>query len=471
MNNEQLRASLVANLTFEPNLQQQELINLMVGFVCGGREDSLFLLQGYAGTGKTSIVGALVKALTQLNRKTVLLAPTGRAAKVFASYSGHPAFTIHKKIYRQRKFSAELEGFQTADNLMKQTLFIVDEASMISNSADGSPFGTGRLLDDLIEYVYGGDGCRLLVMGDVGQLPPVGQVFSPALQPQTYRSMGLQVIAFQLTEVARQAYDSGILLNATLLRQVMAQGEPYGLPKLRLKGQRDVRRVMGGDLIEEIESAYARDGLDESIIITRSNKMANQFNMGVRNRILDREGELNAGDRLLVVKNNYFWAKQIEGLDFIANGDIVVVKRVRRTQEFYGFRFADVEVRFHDYDYEVEVKVLLDTLLSESPALSPQMQQRLFEEVYADYGDLATQRERMQAVKVDPFFNALQVKYAYAVTCHKAQGGQWRNVFLDMSYINMEHLGLDFYRWLYTAFTRATERLFLINPADDFIES
>ena len=470
MNKEQLKAYLVGNIPFTPNFQQDELLDWLVRFVLTDRQEAMFLLQGYAGTGKTSIVGALVKTLTQLGRKCVLLAPTGRAAKVFAGYSGHPAFTIHKKIYRQRRFSAEMEGFQTADNLMKHTLFIVDEASMISNSSEGSAFGTGHLLDDLVEYVYAGEGCRLLVMGDVGQLPPVGQTESPALQPATYRSMGLAVGACQLTEVARQAADSGILLNATRLREVMAQGEPYGLPHLIVEGLKDVRRIYGMELIEEIESAYQRDGLEETIIITRSNKRAIQFNNGVRNQVLDRESELEAGDRLLIAKNNYHWGREVKGLDFIANGDIVEVKRVRRTQELYGFRFADVEVIFPDYDYEVEVKVLLDTLQSEAPALTAQQQQRLFEEVWLDYEEIPTQRERMKAVKVDPFFNALQVKYAYGVTCHKAQGGQWKNVFLDMAFISAEHLGLDFYRWHYTAFTRATERVFLVNISDELIE-
>ncbi|MEG0949034.1 MAG: ATP-binding domain-containing protein, partial [Bacteroidales bacterium] len=271
-------------------------------------------------------------------------------------------------------------------------------------------------------------------------------------------------------EVARQAKDSGILFNATRLRELMEKGEPYDLPQLKLAGFSDVRKVSGTELIEEIDCAYGRDGLDETIIITRSNKRANQFNMGIRNQILYREDELNGGDLLLVAKNNYHWGKDVKEIDFIANGDIMEVKRVRRIQEMYGFRFADVEVRFPDYDVELEVKIILDTLHSEAPALSLEMNQKLFEEIYADYEGIPSQRERIRRVKEDPFFNALQVKYAYAVTCHKAQGGQWKNVFLDMGYINKEHLGLDFYRWLYTAFTRSTENLWLVNIADEFID-
>lgn len=470
MINELLKDRIIQNLPFIPNRQQEDLLEKLTDFLLDPKDERLFLLQGYAGTGKTSLIGSLVKTLTDLNRKTLLLAPTGRAAKVFSSYSLHPAFTIHKKIYRQKSFSVEMEGFQLADNLHKNTLFIVDEASMIANSSDGAHFGTGRLLDDLIEYVYAGEGCKLLILGDIAQLPPVGQLSSPALYPDTFRNYGLHVGYYCLTEVARQAKDSGILFNATALREVMNQGEPYDLPKLRTAGFEDVRKVMGTELIEEIGNAYSRSGLDETIVITRSNKRANQFNMGIRNQILYREEEISGGDLLLIAKNNYHWCKEIKEIDFIANGDIVQVKRVRRTEEMYGFRFADVEIRFPDYEFETEVKIILDTLHSEAPALSYEMNSKLFQEVYEDYAHIPTQRERIRKVKEDPYFNALQVKYAYAITCHKAQGGQWENVFLDMGYINKEHLGLDFYRWLYTAFTRATRKLWLVNIADEFLD-
>lgn len=470
MINDLLKERVLKNLPFQPNLQQSELIDRLVDYLFNGKADSLFLMQGYAGTGKTSLVGALVKTLTELNQKTVLMAPTGRAAKVFSAYSGHSAFTIHKKIYRQKSFSADMAGFQISDNLHTNTLFIVDEASMIANSAEGAHFGSGRLLDDLVEYVYAGEGCRLLILGDIAQLPPVGQISSPALNPEVMKGYGLDVNYFCLTEVARQSRDSGILYNATLLREVMAQGEPYDLPNLHIAGFRDIRRVSGSELIEELSNAYSRSGTDGTIVITRSNKRANQFNMGIRNQILWREEEIGGGDLLLVAKNNYHWCKDFKEVDFIANGDIVEVKRVRRTQEMYGFRFADLEIRLPDYEIETEVKVILDTLHSESPALSAEANNRLFNAVYEDYMHIGTQRERIRAVKADPYFNALQIKYAYAVTCHKAQGGQWEEVFLDMGYINKEHLGLDFYRWLYTAFTRAASKLYLVNVSDEFLD-
>lgn len=465
-----LKERVLQNLPFKPNAQQSELLDHLANFVIDERTEQLFLMQGYAGTGKTSLVGALVKTLTELNRKTVLLAPTGRAAKVFSAYSGHAAFTIHKKIYRQKAFGVEMSGFQISDNLHKNTLFVVDEASMISNSSDGGSVGSGRLLDDLIEYVYAGEGCKLLIVGDIAQLPPIGQVSSPALNPDLLQGFGLQVTLFCLTQVARQSEDSGILYNATQLREVMAQGEPYALPQIKLHDFSDIRKVTGMELIDEIANAYGRSGTDQTIIITRSNKRANQFNQGVRNQILYREEEISGGDLLLVAKNNYHWCKEIKEIDFIANGDIVEVKRVRGTQEIYGFRFADLEIRLPDYDFETEVKVVLDTLHSEAPALSYEMNNQLFQAVYEDYEWAGSQRERIKKVKADPYFNALQIKYAYAITCHKAQGGQWENVFLDMGSINKEHMGLDFYRWLYTAFTRATQNLLLVNIEDPFLD-
>ncbi len=464
-----LKDQVLKNLGFLPNFQQNELINALSKFVDSPNNESLFLLQGYAGTGKTSILGAFVKAMSQFRRKTVLLAPTGRAAKVLSTHAEHPAFTIHKKIYRQQKFSADIAGFQVMDNLHKDTLFVVDEASMISDYSDKAGFGSGSLLDDLVEYVYQGHNCRLLLLGDIAQLPPVGQVYSPAMRADSFSRFALEVISFNLTEVARQSNESGILHNATLLREYMIKGEPYDIPKLELDGFGDIQRVNGEDLIETISDAYSHSGIEETLIVTRSNKRANSFNQGVRFQLLFREDELSAGDMLLVAKNNYFWSKEIDGIDFIANGDIVEVKRVRRSYEIHGFRFVDVEVILPDYDVEVEVRILLDTLHSETAALPSDKQQHLFESVYSDYEGLPTQRDRMQAIKGDPFFNALQVKYAFAVTCHKAQGGQWKEVFIDMGMINKEHLGLDFYRWLYTAITRATDKVWLVNVDDEFI--
>ncbi|MDO5571032.1 MAG: AAA family ATPase [Bacteroidales bacterium] len=465
-----LSKSVINNLPFSPNEQQNILINILCDYILSNENNSIFLMKGYAGTGKTSLVGAFVKALSFLNKKTILLAPTGRAAKVFSNYSDHPAFTIHKKIYRQKSFSAEMNGFNLSDNLHKDTLFIVDESSMIGNYSESTVFGTGHLLDDLIEYVYAGENCKLLLLGDIAQLPPVGQPTSPALDINNLRGYGLDVLDYSLTNVARQKSESGILFNATMLREIMDKGEPYPLPQLKTSGFNDVIKVSGTELIDKIASSYSNNGFDQSIIITRSNKRANQFNQGIRNQILFREDEISSGDLLMVTKNNYFWSKDIKEIDFIANGDIMQVKRVRSFQEIYGFRFVDLEVTLPDYDVEMDVKIILDTLHQETPSLSPELNNKLFMSVVEDYSYGATQREVFKKVKEDPFFNALQVKYGYAVTCHKAQGGQWSDVFLDMGYINKEQLGLDFYRWLYTAFTRATNKIYLVNIEDDFLE-
>jgi exodeoxyribonuclease-5 len=354
-------------------------------------------------------------------------------------------------------------GFVLDDNLHKHTLFIVDEASMISNDGLNSfSFGSGRLLDDLIHYIYSGEGCRLILMGDSAQLPPVSQAESPALDSQTLQGYGLHVNTITLTQVVRQAEMSGILMNATLLRQAIDKGTVKIFP--RIQTAPDVKIVRGNELIDEIEQCYQRDGIEETIVISRSNKRANTFNEGIRNRILWREEELSTGDLLLVAKNNYHWVKETPGMDFIANGDIMRVKRIRKAQQLYGFRFCDLTVHFPDYEMEIDVKVLLDALHADAPALPKEMNDKLFYSVLEDYAGITVKRERMKQMKEDPYYNAVQVKYAYAVTCHKAQGGQWKNVFLDLAYIPEEYLGIDFYRWLYTAFTRATERIYLVNP-------
>lgn len=460
-------------LPYEPNRQQRELLERLAAFVLDERDDTLFLLRGYAGTGKTSLVGALVKALTQLQSKVVLLAPTGRAAKVFARYAGHPAYTIHRRIYRQKSYSPDMEGFLVGENLAKHTLFIVDEASMIANASgagDGAVYGTGRLLDDLVEYVYSGEHCRLILLGDTAQLPPVGQERSPALDAGVLQGYGLAVQEYELREVARQAAESGILTNATRLREEMEQ-VPLPMPRLRVQGYPDVEALSGEYLVERISDSYDRVGLDETIVITRSNKRANIFNQGIRNQILYREEELTAGDLLLVAKNNYFWSKEYKEIDFIANGDVARVVRVMKRTEMYGFRFADVLLHFPDLEVEMEAKILLDTLSSDSPTLTREQQESLLAQVMADYYDITTRREKFKRLKSDPWFNALQVKYAYGVTCHKAQGGQWKHVYIDMGYIQQgAALSLDFYRWLYTAFTRATEKIWLVNVSDAFLE-
>ena len=461
---------LSENLPYVPTEEQAGLVARLAEFLWDDNVPSVFVIKGYAGTGKTSLVGALVKTLEAFERACVLLAPTGRAAKVFASYAAHPAYTIHKKIYRQRAFTGDFTGFQLAHNAHKNTFFIVDEASMIANeTAEGAHYGSGLLLDDLFDFVYSGAGCRLILLGDTAQLPPVGQVRSPALDEDYLRRYGYPVFSCELTHVVRQVEESGVLFNATRLRNAM-QENPLPVPSIAWRRFPDVSLVGGDELIEVLSSAYRRDGMDETIIVTRSNKRANIFNQGIRNRILYREEELASGDLLLVARNNYFWSEKYEKLDFIANGDVARVVRVRRVCEMYGFRFADVVLYFPDYEEEMEAKVILDTLHSESPSLTAEENTRLFNAVMEDYADVPSKRERLKRLKNDPWFNALQVKYAYAVTCHKAQGGQWANVFIDMGYLRPDMLGLDFYRRLYTAFTRTTGRLWLINVSPDYIE-
>lgn len=465
MINNYLESQIKENFPYQPTPEQEVAVKKLAEFLLSSHREEVFVLRGYAGTGKTSLIGALVMTLDKLKQKVVLMAPTGRAAKVFSSYAGHPAFTVHKKIYRQRSFSNDTDNFAVCDNLSTHTLFIVDEASMISNDGlSGSMFGTGRLLDDLIQYVYSGEGCRLLLMGDTAQLPPVGEELSPALFPDALRGYGLEVCEVSLTQVVRQVQESGILWNATRLRQLIAGGEYGTLPKIKVSGFPDIKVLSGTELIDELTTCYDRDGMDETMVICRSNKRANLYNKGIRAQILWREDELNTGDLLMVAKNNYYWTEQYKEMDFLANGEIAIVRRIRKTREMYGFRFADVTLCFPDLgDFELEANLLLDTLHSDAPALPKSENDRLFYSVLEDYADIPYKRDRMKKMKSDPYYNALQVKYAYAVTCHKAQGGQWNNVFLDQGYMSDEFLTPDYFRWLYTAFTRATKTLYLVN--------
>ena len=442
-------------------------------FILSGDDKKIFLLCGYAGTGKTSLISALVRTMEQLGRKTVLLAPTGRAAKVFSSYSGKSAYTIHKWIYRQKSI-LDAAQFTLMENRSVNTLFIVDEASMISN-AGVSNFGSGALLDDLVEFVYSGSGCSLLLLGDTAQLPPVGEELSPALSPNYLSSMFLNVAAMELTQVMRQLGDSGILYNATKLREIICNEEFGYMPKIKMAGFPDICRVSGEELIEAIESSYNDAGTNETIVLCRSNKRANVYNEGIRRRILYREEELSRGDILMVVKNNYYWREQLgkedksllEKFDFIANGDVAEIVRVGAVEEMYGFRFADVTLSLVDYDdCEIDVKIMLNTLVSESPSLTKDESERLFSAVWDDYPEIRSKRKRMEQVRNNPYYNALQVKYGYAVTCHKAQGGQWQRVFVDQGFVSPDMMGVDYYRWLYTAFTRASEKLYLVNWSD-----
>ena len=465
MLNNYLTQQIKRNFCYQPTEEQEKAIECIEDFLFKPENDTLLLLKGYAGTGKTTLIGAVVRTLSEMRAGYVLMASTGRAAKVFSRYSGFSAYTIHKKIYRQKSFSNDLDNFSLNDNLHKNTLFIVDEASMISNDGlTGASFGSGRLLDDLIEYVYAGQGCRLLIIGDDAQLPPVGEDESPALSAEVLRGYGLGVTECILTEVIRYSGRNGILSNATMLRERMAADDIYDLPVLTLKGYEDISSIPGSELIEAINSSYNEVGMDETMVICRSNKRAYLYNKGIRNTILYREEELSTGDILMIAKNNYHWTADCKEMDFIANGDIAVVRRVRRTQEMYGFRFADVVLSFPDHnDIEFELKILLDTLHSDYPSLSKEDSDRLFNAVMEDYSDITNKKERMKKLKEDSFYNALQVKYAYAVTCHKAQGGQWKRIFIDQGYITEDTFTPDYYRWLYTALTRASEKLYLVN--------
>ncbi len=453
------------NFKFQMTEEQEFALNAMVDFFCSSGTGELFLLKGYAGTGKTSLIGALVKTLFQLEQKVVLLAPTGRAAKVFSYYSGTIAYTIHKKIYRQRSFSNEMDNFSLNDNLHQNTLFIVDEASMIANdNTQGVKFGSGCLLDDLIQYVYSVSGCKLLLIGDSAQLPPVGEIESLALSKDWLEGYGLNVRDVELTQVVRQNETSGILYNATHLRQLLLTEDCFHFPDFKVSGFADISYLSGDGLIEALDNSYGKVGMDETIVICRSNKRANLYNKGIRNTILYRDEELNSGDYLLVAKNNYYWIEGNKNISFIANGDIAVVKRVRKVREQYGFHFADVLLHFPDYDdWELDATVLLDTLSSDAPALTKEENDRLFYTIIEDYADIPRKADRMKKMKQDIYYNALQIKYAYAMTCHKAQGGQWKHVYIDFGYLTEDMFNPDFFRWLYTAFTRATEHLYLVN--------
>lgn len=445
---------------FEPTAGQAAAMNTFCHFIADGDRRTAMIMRGAAGTGKSSVAGAIVRAMQSLRRKVVLMAPTGRAAKIFSLNAGSPALTIHRAIYRQKTFTGDMSGFKLGFNGLHDALFIVDEASMIADRPmPDATFGSGSLLDDLVSYVYSGEGCRLMLIGDKAQLPPVGEEKSPALTTSTVEGYGLTVYECETDEVLRQAYGSGILSNATMIRRMLDDAAPLSMPRIRLKGFADIQAVAGEDLIEQLSDSYSRAGMDETIVITRSNKRAGIYNAGIRARVLDREDILSRGDMLMIVKNNYRWFEP-----FIANGDRAEVRRVRNVRELYGLHFADAELSLPDYDgAEVKATIVLDVLSTDAPALTREQQDRLFGGVLADYDDLPRKQERMKAVKEDKHYNALQVKYAYAVTCHKAQGGQWAHVYIDQGYLSAEMLTPSYIRWLYTAFTRATEKLFLIN--------
>lgn len=512
---------VVREFGFTPTHDQLNALETFARFLADREQNCVMVMRGSAGTGKTSLAGAMVRTFTRLGQKLLLMAPTGRAAKVFAMNSGHTAFTIHRKIYREKSYSGIGGQFNLNDNMHKNTLFMIDEASMIGRGGGmTSDFGTGDLLSDLVQFVYNGQNCRMLLVGDCAQLPPVGEEEAPALHAEVLEAMGLKVYECDLREVLRQSQDSGILVNATYIRSLTPGPSPrrgeillqsdsglidsnmgesrlnsslsprrgevqlqsdsgldfsefscdnllkVGLPRIRFKGFADIVMVPGDELVERISCSYADVGMDETMVVTRSNKRANVYNQGIRATVLDREDELCTGDLLMVVKNKYLDKPQGDHgqLAFIANGDRVKVQRVRNIRELFGFRFADVWLQFPDYDdFEMQQTVVLDTLTTEAPALTHEQQEQLYEAVMEDYADIPLKRDRMAKLKQDEYFNALQIKYAYAVTCHKAQGGQWAHVYIDQGYMTDDMLTPDYIHWLYTAFTRATEKLFLVN--------
>jgi ATP-dependent exoDNAse (exonuclease V) alpha subunit len=461
---DELKYRILQTLGLTPTPEQDHALDVFAAFMMDRDDHVVMILRGSAGTGKTTLAGAIVKAMTVLKQKMILLAPTGRAAKVFSLNAGHAAYTIHRRIYRQ-KSAGDLSSFNLNDNLNRDTLFIIDEASMIANQGYGeSAFGSGCLLDDLMQFVYSGQNCRMLLVGDKAQLPPVGEDESPALMADVLHCYGMRVYECDLNQVLRQSEASGILWNATMIRQMITHEKMTQLPRIRFQGFADIQEVPGGELIEALADSYSKVGLDDTMVITRSNKRANIYNQGIRNMVLDREDELCRGDQLMIVKNNYFWTEGSKEIPFLANGDIAVVQRVRNVHELYGFRFAEVTMQFPDYDdYELTAIVILDTLTSEAPALTHDQQEQLYNAVLEDYADISNKTDRIKKLKGDRYYNALQIKFAYAVTCHKAQGGQWAHVYLDQGYMTDDMLTPDYIHWLYTAFTRATEKLFLVN--------
>lgn len=463
----EISQTLIQNLGHPPTESQIRLMTKMASFLSDFHQHQIFLIKGFAGTGKTTSVRSIIQTLGKFKQKAVLMAPTGRAAKVLTNYTGQEAFTIHRKIYRQKTSGSSAGSFVLNFNKYKDTLFIVDEASMIANqSNEGGIFGSGKLLDDLIEFVFSGEGCKLILLGDTAQLPPVSYSSSPALDKEILKNYFLEVDEIELTDVIRQQVGSGILENATRLRTADIN---EGFPGFHLDGNKDVARISGEDLIESISGSYDREGIEETMIICRSNKRANIFNQGIRNKILCREEELSPGDLLMVVKNNYFWLREQTDTAFIANGDMLIIKRIQKYTERYGFRFADVIVSFPDFEFEsVELKIMLDTLSIEGPSLSQAQNETLFRKIYEDYAHLGKKASIYKKMKEDPFFNALQVKFGYAVTCHKAQGGQWKHIYLDQGYLPDDQINSDYLRWLYTGITRASSMLYLVNFQDKF---
>ncbi|MEA3504898.1 MAG: AAA family ATPase [Bacteroidota bacterium] len=460
------------SLPHTPTEDQERTIKLLTDFIYSGSSDDLFLLKGYAGTGKTTLVSTLIQILPKIGMKSALLAPTGRAAKVLANYSKQSANTIHKKIYF---FNSTADGsmrLKLGTNKHKKTIFFIDEASMIPDNNTAGNFSQHSLLDDLVNYVYQGENCKIILIGDTAQLPPVGLDISPALDIDYLRaSFSLDIIHDELTEVVRQERSSGILTNATSIREKLLYGD-FELPLFKTKEAPHFHRITGSDFEEILNDTFNMNAPEDSVIITRSNKRANSYNNEIRNRILYKHEEISAGDYIMVVKNNYFWLPEDSKTGFIANGDIAEILKVSNIEELYGYRFANATIRLIDYPDEenLEVKLLIDTISSETPSLSYNENKKLYNTVMEDYKDIPQKKKRMEELKKNPYFNALQIKFSYALTCHKTQGGQWKNVFIDQGYFKEDMLGTEYLRWLYTAITRATENVYLVNFKDEFFE-
>jgi exodeoxyribonuclease V len=458
---------ILENLGHQPTKGQEELIGRLTDFLMDEHEKKAFMVKGYAGTGKTTLISAVVRTLEFWKIKSLLLAPTGRAAKVFSSYAGKPAYTIHRKIYRQKSSTDGFGSFVLNKNLFSNLVILVDEASMISNNfSEDSVFGSGRLLEDLISFVRDGNQCKLVLIGDTAQLPPVGINLSPALDLSELSHHIPVAGEYTLTDIVRQTIHSGILQNATKLRNQIT-GQNFTIPVFRQEGFNDIRFADGNELPDLLDKTYREYGIEENIILCRSNKKANQYNAGIRKQVLFREEELEKDDLFMVVKNNYHWVTANPDIEFIANGDILRLLKVKKYEERYGFRFAFALFRLIDYNIEFEAWILLDTLTSESASLSSEDNRKLYQNVLEDYSHIESRSKQYKLVKEDPFFNALQVKYAYAITCHKAQGGQWKAVYVDQGYITRERIDMEYLRWLYTAVTRATEKLYLVNFSNE----
>ena len=471
MLNTYIARQIYEKISFETTFSQKKVVEMLSDYLSEPKSEQIFVLNGYAGTGKTTLLAAVVEVLDAMQVPTVLLAPTGRAAKVLSRYCHREALTIHKRIYRERTTADYESHFSLDVNKERGAVFIVDEASMLADAtSEGQIFGSGSLLDDLIKYIRSGRDCRLILVGDNEQLPPVGSAFSPALDEGVMRGYG-DVVYASMDDVVRQQAESGILFNATMLRCMLENGI-YEVPQLDMSFA-DVESISGGEVMEKVQECYDRYGRDETIIITRSNRRANRYNEGVRRYNLSAEEAIESGDCLMVVKNNYYYTEREKEcpMSFAANGDVVQLRKIYRFEDFYGFHFADALLSFPDYDdFELRCRILLDTISSESPSLTREEGRRLLQEVEQDYLDIKSRIKRLKEIRENPHFNAVQVKFAYAITCHKAQGGQWKAVFVDRALFGDEEMTADMLRWLYTAFTRATERLYLVNFDERFFE-